>query len=123
MEGRKEDISPSRSYTANFDTLVREPNHLSKSQNDPIEEVDLSNYTELLLEKEKEIKEISILKLKKLESVLRNRDVQIKDLEQQVDALNKQVLDAENSKRRSDEKLKDYQHKFNEVNQLFNEVS
>lgn len=73
---------------------------------------DLHNYTELLYKKEEEIKQISILKLKKLESVLRNKEVQIKDMEEQVETLNKELLETTNLSKSQKLTLKDYEDKF-----------
>lgn len=57
--------SPNRGSFGGYDSLMRQSvtDRISKTNQDGNDE-DLQNYTELLLKKEQEIKEISILKLK-----------------------------------------------------------
>ena len=125
MDANKSPRLKGNTQSYGFDSLARhsQPNPLSRSQVDPVADTDLNNYTDLLLKKEQEIREISILKLKKLESVVRTKDVQINDLESQVDALNKQVFRLDSTSKENAEKVRDYEQKFNEVNQLFSEVT
>lgn len=78
---------------------------------------DSANYTELLLKKEQEIKEIFILKLKKLESENRSKDVLIKDMDDQISTLNQQVLRFESQNKQQKETIHDYETKFSHISQ------
>lgn len=99
--------SPSPQRMGINDTFMRQ------SVNENMDE--LLTYNDEILKKEQEIKEIAILKLRKLESVVRTKDALILELESQVEALNKQCIDL-------DQKYnKEYQSKFVELRQLFDE--
>ena len=89
---------------------------------------ELMGYQDEILKREQEIKDLAILKLRKMESMVRTKDAQIADLESQVDTLqsdlhsniiihNFHLLCLE-----MDQKVnQEYQQKFIELQQLFDE--
>ncbi|CAI2383552.1 unnamed protein product [Moneuplotes crassus] len=79
----------------------------------------LDDYTQMMTQKEEEIRNLAILKAKKLESVLRSKDAVIKDLESQIESLNEQVINNQTKNDQLEETLKEHEEKFVDLSQLF----